>query len=530
MRVVMVSPWGSARCGLRSYSKCLAEELSRYVELIVVPHYRYAQPTVEYARWLTERVNRLGPDVVHIQHEYGVWNPWDPGVFLEFLRLVKGRKVVTMHSTGFPIEKAISDLCDAVVVHNRHMFSVFQGDKGKCFIIPHGCKLIDTSKEVARRRLGVKPNAYLVGVFGFIDPRKGHDIALEAYSRLRGRAEMVFVGGWHSDRLPPYTVEILRRAKEMGVKVTGYVDDQAFELWLSAVDVVLHPARVASESGIVSAALGAGKPIVVADHPAFHGKLAVRFRSVGELAEILERLRDPELRASCERLARRIARLCSWSQVAWLHHSLYRWLHEGDMYSLIQLNGVKDAIWQLAELDLHGSIEAERDPIHKPRLEWIRARLKHPSVDVGSSFGYLGADVNIDVSRCRAMLGKLLYPDREFIVADAHHLPFKSSAFRQALLCEVLEHVENPGQALREAERISREIVATVPDENPPFKPSYSVEHVRLYTKESLEELAGKAGLKVSEYQHLVNREHGYAWHCLVARRGGVEGGVADGC
>lgn len=519
MRIVVISPWGSARCGLRTYTKYLVEELSKHAEVWVVPHYRYAQPDKHYARWLARRALDLEPDIIHVQHEYGVWNPLDPSVFIEFLRLVKphAKVVVTMHSTGFPVEKAISGLADAVIVHNRYMYGLFQGDKGKAFIIPHGCRLIDASRNEARRRLGVDPSKYVIGVFGFIDYRKGHDIALEAFSKLRD-AEMVFVGGWHTDNVTPYMAEVLRRARELGVKVTGYVDDYTWELWLSAVDVVLHPARQVSESGVVSVALGAGKPVVVTDHPAFLGKPVLRFKTIDELVGILEKLRDQGVREAHGARARRYAELFSWERIAWLHHHLYKYLLEEDMYSLIQLNGVKDVIWQLVELDLHGSIEAERDPIHKPRQEWVKARMKHPCVDIGSSFGYMGCEVNVDIAWYRAKVGELLYPDRKFVVADAHRLPFKDKEFKQALLCEILEHVDDPLQVLREASRVAEEVIITVPDENAPYTPSHSPEHVRVFTEESLLELIRRAGMEIVEYEHLVNREYNYAWYCLVCK------------
>jgi len=329
MRVAMVAPWGSARCGIRSYTKYLAEELSKHVELWVVPHYRYAPPDRGYARWLARRVLSLKPDILHIQHEYGIWNVWDPGVFIEFLQLVRSsraRVVVTMHSTGFPVEAEIARLADAIIVHNRYMYGRFQGDKEKAFIIPHGCRLINISKDAARRRLGIDPSRYVIGVFGFIDYRKGHDIALEAFSRLRD-AMMVFVGGWHTDSGNPYMAGIARRARELGVKVTGYVDDATFELWLSAVDVVLHPARAVSESGVVCAALGAGKPVVTTDHPALEDKPVLRCRTVDEMVEALEKLRDPKQRDEWGRRAREYAEQNSWTRIAEKHIELYKKLH-----------------------------------------------------------------------------------------------------------------------------------------------------------------------------------------------------------
>jgi len=51
------------------------------------------------------------------------------------------------------------------------------------------------------------------------------------------------------------------------------------------------------------------------------------------------------------------------------------------------------------------------------------------------------------------------------IIADAHNLPFKDKSFDYAILAEVLEHVKNPKQVLKEAERVSKIVIGTVPDE-----------------------------------------------------------------
>jgi SAM-dependent methyltransferase len=53
------------------------------------------------------------------------------------------------------------------------------------------------------------------------------------------------------------------------------------------------------------------------------------------------------------------------------------------------------------------------------------------------------------------------------IIADAHHLPFKDSAFKAVSLIEVLEHLKNPVSALKEAVRVLEnggEIYITTPN------------------------------------------------------------------
>jgi SAM-dependent methyltransferase len=50
------------------------------------------------------------------------------------------------------------------------------------------------------------------------------------------------------------------------------------------------------------------------------------------------------------------------------------------------------------------------------------------------------------------------------IVADAHHLPFKTDAFQYTLASEVLEHVDDPVQVLKEIRKICPRLKLSVPD------------------------------------------------------------------
>ena len=60
---------------------------------------------------------------------------------------------------------------------------------------------------------------------------------------------------------------------------------------------------------------------------------------------------------------------------------------------------------------------------------------------------YLGAD-----NRER---GGNLVVDRPFVVADAHHLPFKDGAFAYSICSHILEHMDDPQQFARELMRVS---------------------------------------------------------------------------
>ncbi len=66
--------------------------------------------------------------------------------------------------------------------------------------------------------------------------------------------------------------------------------------------------------------------------------------------------------------------------------------------------------------------------------------------------------VGVDVSREMVKEAKRKYGDKEFLVADAHHLPFNEGVFETALSCLAFLWFEDPEQALREMLRVARRV------------------------------------------------------------------------
>ncbi len=85
------------------------------------------------------------------------------------------------------------------------------------------------------------------------------------------------------------------------------------------------------------------------------------------------------------------------------------------------------------------------------------------------------------------------------VVADAASLPLADRSFDVVVLGEILEHVDNPCQVLKEAARVGRRrIVVTCPWEHvwpEDLKPFWNPGHKRFYTPETLEEELAATGL-----------------------------------
>lgn len=85
--------------------------------------------------------------------------------------------------------------------------------------------------------------------------------------------------------------------------------------------------------------------------------------------------------------------------------------------------------------------------------------------------------------------------------ADVTALPFADAAFDVVTILEVLEHLQDPAAAAREALRVaSRYVLASVPsheDDNP--------EHIQLFTRDSLTELFERAGAERVQISYVLN-------------------------
>ncbi|MBI4039716.1 class I SAM-dependent methyltransferase [Candidatus Daviesbacteria bacterium] len=100
----------------------------------------------------------------------------------------------------------------------------------------------------------------------------------------------------------------------------------------------------------------------------------------------------------------------------------------------------------------------------------------------------------------------------EFLVADAHNLPFADGTFDAVFALEVLEHVENPRQVLSEVKRVLKPdgyIVILVPNETLLFKIEWWLfrtfgpakiwndTHIQEYSKNTLLKMVTQAGFAV---------------------------------
>lgn len=125
-------------------------------------------------------------------------------------------------------------------------------------------------RTAARRKLGIREDAFVVCSVGFVDPTKLTHRLLDAWlaSRLRNdaRCELVLAGDNHGGE---YGAKILERIRECGmekrIRITGWTDDDVYNLYLQAADasVQLRTMSRGETSAAVLHCMKYGLPTIV---------------------------------------------------------------------------------------------------------------------------------------------------------------------------------------------------------------------------------------------------------------------------
>ncbi len=168
----------------------------------------------------------------------------------------------------------------------------------------------------AKHRLGIPPDALVVGKIARLSPLKGHELFLTAaaeIARQEPRAWFLLVGDG-----------VLRKKLEAQVRRMGIADRTVFTglvapddvpACIQAMDVVVHTSLREGIARVLPQAGAAGKPIVTFDldgaseviHDGISGYLVPYLDTTGLAGRVFELLRDPERRRAFGEAGRAVA-------------------------------------------------------------------------------------------------------------------------------------------------------------------------------------------------------------------------------
>ena len=314
------------RGGIRTYSEalCRAVKTDACMQGWITHDPLYA-PFDSVASILksVHELKAIAPTVIHLQHEYGLFNNKLPGFYL-FPRWIKEVRAVlpetkvfaTAHNVldpqyFFPVHGSgwqaplrllanalFMDYCrnlwsqqtwgklDGVFVHSQFQKPwVESSGCPKVEVIPHFVPQLMKGEFLEDANLDENRSQKNILVFGFFSPDKGQDIAIRAMEYLPENYRLTLAGGARRPKDETYLSECKKILAKKGladrVQITGFVDPADIDTFYKKADLVLAPFRETSGSGSLVQALGRGLPILASDLPL---NLEISTRVSGALA------------------------------------------------------------------------------------------------------------------------------------------------------------------------------------------------------------------------------------------------------
>ncbi|KYH36279.1 MAG: glycosyl transferase family 1 [Candidatus Bathyarchaeota archaeon B24] len=371
LNIWFVSSYPPRKCGIATFTNSLMKALSNFIDgeglnVLAVESYRVdgygpevkfrlEKNKLESYRSAADRVNRSKAEVVHLQHEFGLFGgEWGSDI-LEFLERVEKPIVTTFHTVlprpepvVWRVVRDISRLSSQVIVMARTAVDILVRDYGvpsdKISFIPHGCPDVPFSPpEPFKRLLGLE-GRFILSTFGLLSPGKGIEYAIEALPRLVEKEPKILyivAGETHPEvkrhQGESYRKRLISLVKKLRLEkhimfYDKYLSDEELTLLLRATDVYLTPylGRNQITSGTLTYAMGVGKAIV--STPYLYAVELLRnergllcdFENSESIAASAEKLMTDEwLRRRLEVEAYRFSRDMIWPVVAKKHVDLY---------------------------------------------------------------------------------------------------------------------------------------------------------------------------------------------------------------
>ncbi len=374
MKIAWLSSWPPRPCGIATYSDELITALRKAKnDVHVICHPDGGRPgepnvypvmNIDNHGWdetVHDTIQQINPDVVHIQHEFGLYNTSGDhasGLFRLLFRLHVQKRpalVITYHSVYTRLNPMIrlymdimQHLVHAGIVHAEYQWMHLHANLGRIvdnvYIIPHGAEEgITISRKEAKKKLGLDGRRVL-GMIGWFTQTKGFDRVLEIWDDLArelGKDAVLVLAG-DARRGDPNQVEYKQKLLSLVEQCThkdqikielGSFTPEDYNQMLAAFDLMVMPYTFASQSGNLAHSFAIGVPAVVsgleglkAEAEASGAALAVPPEDREELKRaILMILGNETLRKKyAQRAKSYVKKKISWSITAKKHMRVYQ--------------------------------------------------------------------------------------------------------------------------------------------------------------------------------------------------------------
>ncbi len=299
MRVCFISTYPPTECGIATYTKYLSDAVKQLGNEIIIVSQDGSQGENVFPAFspldndisvkLFQLVSKLTPDIINVQHEFGLFGS-DRGVqIVDFLLRCKIHNIPTITSIHSVYEKlpklenilleAIISASSWVIVHEKYqkekLKKTFPQWDYKVSTIQHGIRNIPRIKN-ANEILGMEGKKILL-LIGYLRPSKGFHKIVELMPRIIEKNKNIVLlvackkrGLEYSD----YKEYFFRLIDESTVKdklkiLYGQFPQHTFDTILSAANVLVLPYESGAQSGILAQASAFQLPVVLSEIKSF---------------------------------------------------------------------------------------------------------------------------------------------------------------------------------------------------------------------------------------------------------------------
>jgi len=324
MKVAFVGNW-KMRCGIATYSENLWPEVAKHVgdfklfieknDITTGDVHQFGDRKLsesqvvgcwkrgESLQTLTKELKDYDPDVIWIQHEFGLWP--NASYWLSMMtQLSEYRVIVTMHSIFHHKDKTIVEAAmPEIVAHLEGGRNLLKDEKkiaSKVHVIPHGCYRFDN-----RRLWNFYKTEKTFLQFGFGFRYKGWENSIRATAILKEKYPDVFFTGLFSES--PYNKfehqiyynELMNLVSDLHIEenvcfIRGYQSDEVLDSFMGTNQATIFPYishtehEVFGASGAARMAMSRGLPVVTSSVNHFSDLPTLKADTPEEIAKALE--------------------------------------------------------------------------------------------------------------------------------------------------------------------------------------------------------------------------------------------------
>jgi len=380
MRIGFISTYPPIECGIATYTQYLTDALrAQGIDAYIVSHYGGSGKNVftafdyedgDLAEKAFSMMTRLTPDLVHIQHEFGLYGKHS-GVsviplILQF-RLADIPVVVTLHTIYEEVRDehriiltSIIENSNAIIIHEPYQLEALKHFikrkelLDKIHVIPHGAREIEPIKN-AKAALKIPEDEKVVLMIGYFRASKNFERIVRLWPKIVEKHKkddilLIIAGKVRNIEYRDYRNMLFReinssQARDTIEVIRGQISQDSFDTIISASDAVVLPYSIISQSGIVAHCLAFGKPIITSNTRVMTS--LIEETRAGLICNtdqdytdnISKILKDDELRKQLSENALRYVRnKVSWPKIAKNHIKIYKKLVESSILNI-------DTIW-----------------------------------------------------------------------------------------------------------------------------------------------------------------------------------------